>query len=202
MEGRVAKVVVRLGAAFTLFFLYLPLAVVFIYAFNESVAQAWPPTGFTTRWFEVAWNSPDVRESLFHSVVIGLVAAGIAVVLGTLASFAVHRYRFFGRETISFALVLPIALPGIITGMALRSAYNTTGVKLGLVDDHDRPRDLLRRGRVQQRGRPSATDVGVDRRGVDGPGRRRVADVPARHAADDRDGAGRRRPARLRAVVR
>ena len=132
MEGRAAKLVVRLGAAFTLVFLYLPLAVIFIYAFNESVAQAWPPTGFTTRWFEVAWNSPDVKESLLNSVIIGLVAAAIAVVLGCLAAFAVHRFRFFGRETISFALVLPIALPGIITGMALRSAYNTTGVKLSL----------------------------------------------------------------------
>jgi putative spermidine/putrescine transport system permease protein len=132
MEGRAANLVVRLGAAFTLVFLYLPLAVVFIYAFNESVAQAWPPTGFTTRWFEVAWNSPDVKESLLNSVIIGLVAAAIAVVLGCLAAFAVHRFRFFGRETISFALVLPIALPGIITGMALRSAYNTTGVKLSL----------------------------------------------------------------------
>jgi putative spermidine/putrescine transport system permease protein len=132
MEGRAAKLVVRLGAAFTLVFLYLPLAVIFIYAFNESVAQAWPPTGFTTRWFEVAWNAPDVKESLLNSVIIGLVAAAIAVVLGCLAAFAVHRFRFFGRETISFALVLPIALPGIITGMALRSAYNTTGINLSL----------------------------------------------------------------------
>ena len=132
MEGRASKLVVRLGAAFTLVFLYLPLAVIFIYAFNESVAQAWPPTGFTTRWFEVAWNAPDVKESLLNSVIIGLVAAAIAVVLGCLAAFAVHRFRFFGRETISFALVLPIALPGIITGMALRSAYNTTGINLSL----------------------------------------------------------------------
>jgi putative spermidine/putrescine transport system permease protein len=132
MEGRGAKLVVRIGAAFTMFFLYLPLAVILIYAFNESVAQAWPPTGFTTRWFEVAWNSADMREGLRNSVVIGLVAAGVAVVLGSLASFAVHRFRFFGRETISFALVLPIALPGIITGMALRSAMNTTGVTFSL----------------------------------------------------------------------
>src|SRR5262245_33569053 len=132
MEGRGAKLVIRLGSAFTLLFLYLPLAVIVIYAFNDSVAQAWPPSGFTTRWFEVAWSDPNLKDALFNSVIIGLVAALIAVVLGTLASFAVHRFRFFGRETISFALVLPIALPGIITGMALRSAFNTTGAKLSL----------------------------------------------------------------------
>ncbi len=132
MEGRGAKLVVRIGAAFTLAFLYVPLLVVFIYAFNESVAQAWPPTGFTTKWFGVAWASADMREGLANSVKIGLVAAAVAVVLGSLAAFAVHRYRFFGRETVSFALVLPIALPGIITAMALRSAMNTTGVTFSL----------------------------------------------------------------------
>ena len=73
-----------------------------------------------------------MREGLLNSIKIGLVAAAVAVVLGTLASFAVHRFRFFGRETVSFALVLPIALPGIITGMALRSAMNTTGVNFSL----------------------------------------------------------------------
>ncbi len=132
MEGRGAKLVVRLGAAFTLFFLYLPLAVVLIYAFNESVAQAWPPTGFTTKWFGVAFNDPNMREGLTNSIKIGLVAAAVAVLLGSLAAFAVHRFRFFGRETVSFALVLPIALPGIITAMALRSAMNTTGVTFSL----------------------------------------------------------------------
>src|SRR5262245_8040432 len=128
MEGRGAKLVIRLGTAFTLFFLYLPLAVVLIYAFNRTVSQAWPPKGFTTKWFGVAWNSADMREGLVNSIVIALVAAGVALVLGSLAAFAVHRYRFFGRETVSFALVLPIALPGIITAMALRSAMSTTGV--------------------------------------------------------------------------
>jgi putative spermidine/putrescine transport system permease protein len=132
MESRAARFIMRAGAAFALFFLYLPLAIILIYAFNESVAQAWPPTGFTTRWFEVAWNSSQMREALVNSIVIGLVAAGVAVVLGSLAAFAVHRFRFFGRETISFALVLPIALPGIITAMALRSAMNTTGVTFSL----------------------------------------------------------------------
>ena len=98
MEGRVARIVVKLGAGFTLFFLYLPIFVVVIYAFNDSVAQAWPPTGFTTRWFGIGWNDPDMRVGLRNSVVIALVATLISLLLGSAAAFAVHRFRFFGRE--------------------------------------------------------------------------------------------------------
>jgi putative spermidine/putrescine transport system permease protein len=132
MESRGARAVVYIGASITMLFLYVPLIVVFIYAFNDSVTMSWPPVGFTTRWFDLAWHDAGMRSSLWLSVRIGLVAAGIAVVLGSLAAFAVHRFRFFGRESVSFVLVLPIALPGIITGMALRSAINTSGVTFSL----------------------------------------------------------------------
>ena len=132
MESRSAKLVVYIGAGITMLFLYFPLMIILIYAFNNSVTQSWPPVGFTTKWFGLAWNDVNMRTALGNSIKIGLVAAAIAVVLGSLAAFAVHRFRFFGRETVSFALVLPIALPGIITGMALRSAMNTTGVTFSL----------------------------------------------------------------------
>jgi putative spermidine/putrescine transport system permease protein len=132
MESRGAKAVVYIGAAITMLFLYFPLMIVFVYAFNDSVTMSWPPVGFTTRWFDLAWHDSGMRSALWLSVRIGLVAAGIAVVLGSLAAFAVHRFRFFGRESVSFVLVLPIALPGIITGMALRSAMNTSGVTFSL----------------------------------------------------------------------
>jgi putative spermidine/putrescine transport system permease protein len=132
MESRGAKIVIRIGAAITLLFLYFPLMIVMIYAFNNSVAQSWPPRGFTTKWFGFAWDDVNMRAALGTSVKIGLVAAGFAVLLGALAAFAIHRFRFFGRETVSFVLVLPIALPGIITGMALRSAMNTGGVTLSI----------------------------------------------------------------------
>ena len=132
MESRGAKVVIWIGSAITLLFLYFPLVIVMIYAFNSSVAQSWPPRGFTTKWFSLAWEDTNMRGSLANSVKIGLAAAAVAVLLGALAAFAVHRYRFFGRETVSFVLVLPIALPGIITAMALRSAMNTTGVTFSI----------------------------------------------------------------------
>jgi len=132
MESRGARIAIRAGAAFVLAFLYVPLIVVILYGFNGSVAQDWPPKDFTTKWFSLAWADQNMREALWNSVKIGLVASFVAVVLGSLAAFAVHRYRFFGREAVSFALVLPIALPGIVTAMALRSAMGTTGVKFSL----------------------------------------------------------------------
>ena len=107
---------------------------------------------------------------------------------------ASHRFRFFGREAVSFLLVLPIALPGIITGMALNSFFTFWQRQLRALDDRDRARDLLRRRRLQQRARAAAAHVRLADRGVDGPRRGRLADVPARHAADDLDRA--RSPAR------
>jgi len=124
MESLWSRILVRVGAALVLVFLYLPLAVIVVYAFNRSAIQAWPPQGLTVHWFGEAWKNPDLRSAALVSVKAGLGATAIALVLGTTVAFAVHRFRFFGREAISFALVLPIALPGIITGVALNSAIN------------------------------------------------------------------------------
>ncbi len=115
--------VLRVGTAVTLAFIYVPLIVIGLYAFNESRSQAWPIDGFTLDWFERAFDNPGVRDALWTSVKAGLGATAIAIVLGTLASMAVARYRFFGRETISFLVILPIALPGIVTGMALNATF-------------------------------------------------------------------------------
>src|SRR5438874_5165176 len=103
-----------------------------IYAFNKSVVQSWPIPGWTTHWFSVAWHNPDARSALWLSVNAGLVATGVAIVLGSMAAFAIHRFRFFGRESVSFLLLLPIALPGIITGMALNSFYVFAGISLSI----------------------------------------------------------------------
>jgi len=123
---------IRAYAWAVLAFLYLPLLVILIYAFNPSVAQSWPPSGLTAKWFSVAFHSRDVRSSLWLSVKAGVGATAIALLLGSLAAFAVYRYRFFGRETVSFLLVLPIALPGIVTGLALNSAIDTAGLSFSL----------------------------------------------------------------------
>jgi putative spermidine/putrescine transport system permease protein len=124
----------RLGTAVTLGFLYLPLIVIALYAFNSTRVQKWPPAGLTFDWFSKAFDNPGVRDALGTSVKAGLGATAVALVLGTLASIAVARYRFFGREAVSFLVILPIALPGIVTGMALNSTFTQVlGVSLGLL---------------------------------------------------------------------
>jgi putative spermidine/putrescine transport system permease protein len=128
-----SKWLLRLGTVVTLVFLYVPLIVIAIYAFNVTRVQKWPPTGLTLDWFQRAFENRGVRDALLTSVKAGLGATAIALALGTLASIAVARYRFFGREAVSFLVVLPIALPGIVTGMALNSSFTQVlGVPLGL----------------------------------------------------------------------
>ena len=120
-ESRTSRILLRLGAGATLAFMYFPLVVIAAYAFNENISQTWPIEHYTTKWFGIAWHNPDVRDALLLSVKAALGATGIALVLGTLAALAVSRSRFFGRETISFLVILPLALPGIITGLALQA---------------------------------------------------------------------------------
>jgi putative spermidine/putrescine transport system permease protein len=112
-------------AGLILAFLHVPIFFVILYAFTtEEASFQFPPPGLTTRWFGVAARNPDIREALSLSLGVAGVATLVALVLGTLAAAAIWRTRFFGRETLSLIIVLPIALPGIITGIALRSAIN------------------------------------------------------------------------------
>jgi putative spermidine/putrescine transport system permease protein len=132
-ESPLARVLLRLGTGVTLAFIYLPLILIGVYAFNESVTQGWPIKNFSTKWFSVAYHDEGVRDALWLSVLAALGATAVALVLGTLVSLAVSRYRFFGRETISLVVILPIALPGIITGLALQTTYTTVGIDFGLL---------------------------------------------------------------------
>lgn len=121
--SRRSEILLRIGTAITLAFIYVPLLVVVIYAFSEARTFTWPPPGFTLDWFDKAIDNDGARDALLYSLKTGLLATGIALILGTLAALAVARHRFFGRETISFLVILPIALPGIVTGIALNSSF-------------------------------------------------------------------------------
>jgi putative spermidine/putrescine transport system permease protein len=112
---------------------YVPLAVVVVNSFNSSRTFGWPPRGFTTTWWTDAWHSSGAREALMTSVKAGLGATAIALLLGTMAAFAVSRYRFFGQSTVSLLVLLPIALPGIVTGIALNNAFREMGLPFGLL---------------------------------------------------------------------
>jgi putative spermidine/putrescine transport system permease protein len=122
-----------IATAAVLAFLYVPIATIVLYAFNADRAQTWPIQQLSTKWFGEALANEGVRSALALSVQAALAATAVALILGTLAALAVHRFRFFGRETVSFVLVLPIALPGIVTGMALNATFNTTAIGFSVV---------------------------------------------------------------------
>jgi putative spermidine/putrescine transport system permease protein len=133
MESAGLRVALRIWVALVLAFLFIPIALIVLYAFNRSNIESWPISSFTLHWFSVAWNDQQVRGALLLSVRVGLVSTAIALVLGSAVAYAVHQYRFFGREGISFLLVLPLALPGIITGIALNSLFAFTGIQFGTI---------------------------------------------------------------------
>ncbi len=124
-SDRSAPLGLKIAAAAGLLFLHLPILLIFLYAFTtEDKSYQFPPPGLTLQWFAVTWNRPDVWQALSLSVRVASISTAIALVLGTLCAAAVSQTRFFGREAISLLVILPIALPGIITGIALRSAFS------------------------------------------------------------------------------
>ncbi|PKR88900.1 spermidine/putrescine ABC transporter permease [Pleomorphomonas diazotrophica] len=125
MRSDRSSLLLKLSAIGGLIFLHWPLAIIVVYAFTtEDKSYQFPPPGLTLRWFAVAWGRSDIWAALSLSFNVALVATGLALVLGTLAAAALSRARFWGRDNVSLLLILPIALPGIITGIALRSAFN------------------------------------------------------------------------------
>lgn len=120
-----ASMGLRIGAVAGLLFLHVPLLLIFLYAFTtEEKSYAFPPPDYTLKWFAVAWQRQDIWNAITLSLKVGVVATAAAIVLGTLAAAAIARTRFFGREVVSLLIILPIALPGVVTGIALRSAFD------------------------------------------------------------------------------
>jgi putative spermidine/putrescine transport system permease protein len=132
-EAPWVRVALRTLTWLVIAFLYLPLAIIAINAFNTSGFMVWPPPGFSLHWFGEAIANPTIVRAFGTSIVAALGAVSVALVLGTLAAMAVQRFSFFGKESVSFLLVLPIALPGVLTGIALSSTFQTLGIRFGLV---------------------------------------------------------------------
>jgi putative spermidine/putrescine transport system permease protein len=132
MEGFWTRVALRIWVLLILLFLFIPILLIFFYAFNTSNIESWPIPGLTTKWFVSTWNDENVRNALVVSLQAGLAATAVALVLGSCAAFAIHRTRFFGREVVSLLFVLPLALPGIITGIALNAFFSFNNVSLSL----------------------------------------------------------------------
>ena len=113
--------------------IYAPLAIVLINSMNSSMNMAWPPPGFTFTWWQKAFGSSGLIAALGTSVLVALCASLIAIVLGTLLAIALSRYKFFGKESVGLMVILPIALPGIVTGLALSNTFRTVlGMQLSM----------------------------------------------------------------------
>lgn len=129
LAGMRASLTLKLAAVGGLLYLHLPVAFIILYAFTtEEKSYQFPPPGLTLQWFEVAWGRQDIWDALTLSVRIALIATATSLVLGTLAAAAMYRTRFFGREAITLLIILPIALPGIVTGISLRAAINIVDI--------------------------------------------------------------------------
>jgi len=132
VRARFARAGLWLWVVGVIVFLFAPIATIVLFGFDKSNVETWPIRHWTTSWYSVAWNDPAVRGAFALSMKAAVAATGMALILGSMAAFGVHRAKFFGRDTISLLLVLPIALPGIITGVALNSAFQWAGIQLSV----------------------------------------------------------------------
>jgi putative spermidine/putrescine transport system permease protein len=128
MEPRPVRIAIRAAAGVVMLFLYLPLVVIVLSAFNASQITGWPAAHYTLHWFRLAYHDPFARAAFENSISVGLRAAAVALVLGSCVAFGLSRFKFFGQNTVSLLFVLPIALPGIVTGLALLSTIDYLGI--------------------------------------------------------------------------
>ena len=127
------RIALRAATGLTLAFIYVPIFLIVLYSFNSARVASWPIAGLTLDWYGKALANAGVRTALLNSVEAAIGATIVALILGSLVAIAVQRYSFFGRQTLSFIVVLPLALPGIITGIALNTALRTIGIDFGLL---------------------------------------------------------------------
>lgn len=130
--SRRAKAILAITVALVLVFMYSPLLLVIYNSFNSAAISSWPIESFSTHWWRAAATNEGVRQALWTSVRTATGATAIALVLGSCAAFALQRYRFFGKHVVNLLIVLPIALPGIVTGVALQNSYKRILEPLGI----------------------------------------------------------------------
>jgi putative spermidine/putrescine transport system permease protein len=131
--SRRARIGLAIATVVTLAFIYVPIGIIVLYSFNAGTVATWPIAGVTLDWYARAIQDEGIRSALEHSVEAAIGATILALILGSLIALAVHRYRFFGRESLSFVVILPLALPGIVTGLALNAAFRTLNFEFGLI---------------------------------------------------------------------
>ena len=129
---RWVAIAIRLATGAVLAFIYIPIGIIILYSFNAARVATWPITSFTIDWYVKAFNDPGIRAAFGNSIQAAVGATLLSLILGSLLALAVSRYHFFGRETIAFIVILPLALPGIVTGLALNTAFRRIGFDFGM----------------------------------------------------------------------
>ena len=132
MEGFWTRQLLRAWAALVIAFLFIPIVLIPLYALNSSKIESWPIAGLSLRWIQLTINDPEVLTAVELSVRVALTTTAVALLLGSAAAFAIQRSNFFGRDAINFLFVLPLALPGIITGLALHAFFNYAALQLSI----------------------------------------------------------------------
>jgi putative spermidine/putrescine transport system permease protein len=130
--SKTAKAALLAIVGFILAFMYIPLFVVILNSFNEAQLSSWPIENFSLYWWEFAASYEPIRSALLNSVIVATAAMVIASLLGTLVAFALNRYEFFGKSTVNLLVVLPIALPGVVTGVAFSNTYSNFLSPIGI----------------------------------------------------------------------
>ena len=181
--GRWTRVALTVWTALIMLFLFVPIAIICLYAFNPSNVQSWPLGGPLDEWFSSTWHNEEVRHALWLSIRAGFLATTIALLLGSMAAFAVHRFRFFGREADLVAVRAADRAAGDHHGDGAELVYHLLGLSFSLltiVIGHATFCIVVVYNNVLARLRRTPTSLD---RGIDGPGRRRLADVPLRDHA-------------------
>lgn len=189
MHSERAPLFLKLAAWGGVLFLHFPILIIAAYAFNtEEAAFSFPPQGLTLRWFSIAAQRSDILDAVTLSLKVATLATFIALVLGTLAAAALWRRDFFGKSAISLLLLLPIALPGIVTGLALLTAFKTINLEPGLFHYRGWSCDFLRGGRLQQCHRPFSPYLVESGGSVNGSWSQWLANLPLRGVAESQFG--------------
>jgi spermidine/putrescine transport system permease protein len=120
------------AAAATFAFIYAPIAVLVAFSFGERRIPTWPLQGFTVTWYRELLGSEEIRTALRNSVVVATAATTGALLLGTPIAYAAHRFRFPGKRLLRRLVLMPLVVPGVVTGIALLTLFDFFHVTLSL----------------------------------------------------------------------
>lgn len=122
----------RVFALLLFAFLYVPVIVLVVYSFNDNSIMKLPLSGFTLGWYKSAFANTQIIDALTNSLIVASCTTALSLVVGIPAALAISRVNFLGKSIFNRTILLPIALPGVITGISLLSFFSTLEIRLSL----------------------------------------------------------------------